>query len=97
MYNAPTKPCLRSKGCPRKLTPIDEDLIIEFLSRYPTSSFPGGVWVSTSTVSRKLIKVREDPLDGCGGTGCFLARHLYEYTRYEDATDREKHEEGMRR
>ena len=40
IYNAPTKPCLRSKGCPRKLTPFDEELIIDFLSRYPTFSLP---------------------------------------------------------
>ena len=114
MYNAPTKPCLRSKGCPRKLTPFAVELIIEFLSRYPTSSLPELTWfiiwekrgvrVSTSKLSRMLKRVREDPLDGRGGTGCTMAAFLRgsftkaactPNTRSEDATAR--NEEGMRR
>ena len=63
MHGSHSKPRLRTMGCPRKLTPYDEDLLIDFLARYPTSTLPEmswfiweerGILVSDSTISRVL-------------------------------------------
>jgi hypothetical protein len=68
MYNSPIKPRFRSMGAPRKLTPYDEDLLLSFFNRFPTSTLDEMTWFiweeRVILVSRPTISVvAEEEMD----------------------------------
>lgn len=67
MYGSPTKPQLRPRGCPRKITIAGEESLLEFLRRQPWAQLDEMVWflwedqgihTHNSTVCRVLKRRR---------------------------------------